>query len=91
MRKSDIFNRNAAKEQPQPSGDGKPVIQEVIQDILAREQKGIQTYGTTLKTNNGRDSLLDAYQEVLDLAIYLKQKIMEDDSTNQQGQQNKTS
>jgi hypothetical protein len=29
--------------------------------------------------NNGRDALLDAYEEALDLACYLKQAILERD------------
>jgi hypothetical protein len=38
---------------------------------------GIAKYGTPLQTFNGRDPLIDAYQEALDLAVYLKQAIME--------------
>lgn len=49
----------------------------VIEDMVARNAKGIQTYGTPLETHNGRDALLDAYEEALDLAVYLRQAIEE--------------
>lgn len=56
--------------------------QAVIEDLRRREQKGIETYGTTLQTHNGRNALQDAYEEVLDLAQYLKQHLMEQDTAS---------
>jgi len=53
------------------------VAPEMIQDIRARIAKGVTTYGSVLKTYNGRNALIDAYQEALDLALYLKQALME--------------
>ena len=38
---------------------------------------GEAEYGERLKPHNGRDALLDAYQEALDLAMYLRQAIAE--------------
>jgi hypothetical protein len=38
---------------------------------------GKAKYGTELKTHNGRKALVDAYQEALDLCLYLKQALME--------------
>lgn len=38
---------------------------------------GRRKYGTPLQPFNGRDPLVDAYQEVLDLAVYLRQAIWE--------------
>lgn len=38
---------------------------------------GRQRYGTPLTTHNGRDHLVDAYQEALDLAVYLRAHIAE--------------
>lgn len=52
---------------------------QVIADIIARRDVGIERYGTALQPNNGRNALLDAYEEVLDLAMYLKQRLVEDD------------
>jgi hypothetical protein len=40
---------------------------------------GIMKYGTPLQPFNGRDALWDAYQVVLDLAVYLRQAIYEID------------
>lgn len=58
---------------------GQPFIQDlVIQDIEARKQHGITKYGTALQAGNGRSMLKDAYDEVLDLAIYLRGMIEEE-------------
>lgn len=46
-------------------------------DLEERERLGKQRYGTPLYAHNGRDALLDAYEEALDLACYLKQAIVE--------------
>jgi hypothetical protein len=48
-----------------------------MKDLKARSNMGRAKYGTRLKTNNGRDALMDAYQEILDALMYLKQEIME--------------
>lgn len=45
----------------------------VSADIEARKAQGVQKYGTLLQPNNGRDALVDAYQEVIDLTQYLRQ------------------
>lgn len=49
----------------------------VRRDLEAREQLGIERYGTPLQPHNGRDALRDAYEEALDLACYLKQVLIE--------------
>jgi len=41
---------------------------------------GKERYGTRLQPFNGRDPFIDAYQEVLDLAVYLRQAIYERDT-----------
>jgi len=71
-----LFDPTKGEPQPIP-GKGRSVIDEVIKDLEARRQVGIVKYGETLKTNNGRNPLMDAYQEVLDLANYIKQCLME--------------
>jgi len=67
----------AAIPQPSPTGEGRDVTAQVIEDIRARSEMGRRKYGTVLRTDNGRDALMDAYQEALDLCCYLKQAIME--------------
>ncbi|WP_345154032.1 hypothetical protein [Micromonospora maritima] len=54
-----------------------PAAADVRADLVDREQLGIERYGTFLQAFNGRDCLLDAYQELLDLAVYLKQALVE--------------
>lgn len=49
----------------------------VIEDMKARDRLGRERYGVPLTPNNGRDALQDAYEEALDLAVYLKQAIIE--------------
>lgn len=48
-------------------------------DIEDRKKMGLEKYKTVLQANNGRDALVDAYQEALDLACYLRQAIAERD------------
>ena len=65
--------------QPPPTGDGQVVLTKVLSDIQSRAEFGKAKYGTYLRTNNGRDALMDAYQEAIDLVMYLGQAIMERD------------
>lgn len=54
------------------------VLPKVLADLRARvEVQGMKTYGRPLTTGGGRDSLQDAYEEALDLAVYLGKLIME--------------
>ena len=69
--------RPAATPEPQPAGNGAFVLSEVLKDLCARADMGFKKYGTMLRTNNGRDALLDAYQERLDELMYFKQALME--------------
>lgn len=65
-------------EQPAPiQNTSTPVWELVIADMRERDHVGRQRYGTPLQANNGRDALIDAYQEALDLAVYLRQCIEE--------------
>ncbi len=75
--------RKASRPQPPPAGNGKIVYTEVLKDIKERVQAGKQKYGTNLKTNNGREALWDAYQEAIDLVMYLKQALMENENENE--------
>lgn len=55
----------------------KPIWDLVIEDMQERDRVGRHRYGTPLQINNGRDALVDAYQEALDLVVYLRQAIEE--------------
>jgi hypothetical protein len=68
---------NAAEIQAMPNGSGADICEMVKQDLEARAELGVTKYGERLLANNGRDALLDAYQEALDLCMYLRQEIEE--------------
>lgn len=57
--------------------DNKFIQDMVIEDIEERKQFGIRKYGTALQAGNGRDHLQDAYEEILDLAVYIRGVIEE--------------
>ena len=59
--------------------DNEAIQNLVIVDIEKRREVGTKRYGTPLQAFNGRDALRDAYEEALDLAIYLKQCLVERD------------
>ncbi len=63
--------------QPQPHGTGAPVGERLIELIRERTKLGIEKYGEALTTYNGRDAMLDALQESIDLNQYLMQVVME--------------
>jgi hypothetical protein len=50
-----------------------------MKDMSDRDQEGRRKYGTPLQPHNGRDTLIDAYQESLDLCVYLRTAIFERD------------
>lgn len=65
--------RDASTDQQMPEVNDRAFIQDlVIADIEVRKEFGIRKYGTALQSGNGRDMLQDAYEEALDLAIYLR-------------------
>lgn len=64
--------------QPAPNDNSGDIWMSVIDDMKYRRQQGIEKYGVTLSPFNGRKSLVDAYQEALDLCVYLKQKLIEE-------------
>ncbi len=56
----------------------KSIQDQVIEDLEARKQIGLENYGTLLYANNGRSMILDAYEEALDLCCYLKGILLEE-------------
>jgi hypothetical protein len=53
------------------------ILYNIIDDLLAREEKGIKEYGTTMDRTDLSEIewLQHAYEEALDLSIYLKKLI----------------
>lgn len=56
--------------------DLKVVVGLVVDDMRRRDQIGRQRYGTPLTVDNGRDHLVDMYQELLDASVYTKAEIL---------------
>lgn len=49
----------------------------LIDDMTARDAVGRQRYGVPLQPFNGRAQMVDAYQEALDLCVYLRAAMCE--------------
>jgi hypothetical protein len=65
-------------DQPLPVKNSRTDIQSLVMaDLENRRELGIKRYGTALQPFNGRDMLQDAYEEALDLAVYLRGVIEE--------------
>lgn len=66
--------------QKPPTHNTNPALWDlVVSDMQKRDRFGREKYGTPLQAHNGRDALADAYQEALDMAVYLRQAIFERD------------
>lgn len=65
---------NTPQPAPTPT-DRTPTWELVIADMRERDRIGREKYGVPLTPGSGRDSLVDAYQEALDLAVYLRDEI----------------
>lgn len=84
------FGENTAhtdSTQPRPvRGEfSQSVTDAVIADMQARREMGTRKYGVELLTFNGRDALLEVYQELLDATMYTKQLLMERDREKTKG------
>lgn len=62
---------------PTPREGAVPVWDMVMADMRARDAVGRARYTTPLQANNGRDPLVDLYQELLDATVYCRQAIEE--------------
>lgn len=62
-----------------------PIVHELVRaDLLSRLEFGVAKYGTELRPRNGRNALRDAYEEVLDMAVYLRQALWEQEHPAEQ-------
>lgn len=79
-KQSELLSRKAERSQPAPQANSLPAVWDlVLADMVARDKQGEAKYGVRLQPGNGRNNLLDAYQEALDLAVYLRAAIYERD------------
>lgn len=68
-----------ARGQPSPTSNDQPATWDlVLADIRERDQHGRQKYGTPLQPFNGRDSLRDLYEELLDAVVYARNRLAEE-------------
>jgi len=53
------------------------IIDSIIEDLESRENKGLETYGTTVDRNDltQEEWMQHLYEELLDSAVYLKKLI----------------
>lgn len=64
--------------EPAPTpNDGPSMHDLVIEDMQSRKAFGLAKYGTVLQAHNGRVPLKDAYEEAIDLVVYLRQALEE--------------
>lgn len=82
----DPFHTLNAPQPPPTSDDASPEVWPALLDEVAlspelralceeRDAMGRAKYGTALRVHNGREPLVDALQEALDLAVYLHQAV----------------
>ena len=65
-------------DQPPPVPNDRPAIADLVMaDLAERKRIGIERYGVPLQAGNGRNPLVDAYQESMDQTLYLRQAIEE--------------
>lgn len=68
----------AVDQEPAPGpGTGPSIHDLVVLDVYERKRFGLAKYGTHLHAHDDRRSLVDAYQEALDLVVYLRKAIAE--------------
>ena len=71
---------------PIPRPDLVPIVELVMNDLREKTNAGEVKYGAKLTAYNGRRALRDAYQEALDLTLYLRQ-VIEEEETNYEGEE----
>ena len=72
-----FMGNKAAQHEPPPTPGSVIILDLVLKDLQDRATVGKEKYGTYLMAFNGRDALMDAYQEALDLCMYLRQALYE--------------
>lgn len=70
------MNKAATNQQP-PKAGKTSILPLVLADLQSRSDMGRRKYGFRLHSKNNRSALWDAYQEALDLVMYLRQEIEE--------------
>lgn len=74
---SDVRDPDRDQVAPTPN-DGPSCHDLVIEDMKERKQHGLRKYDNLLQPFNGRSFVLDAYEEALDLCVYLRGMLEEE-------------
>lgn len=69
--------KQRAGDQVLPTGDDECVQDRIIAEMEESKRVGLERYGTTLRTFNGRRGIQDIAEEARDLFVYLTQLRME--------------
>ena len=71
--------RDPERDQQLPAAVEGPIMHDLVAaDLMERKAFGTAKYGQPLRAHNGRSFLLDAYEETLDLLVYLRGKLVEE-------------
>lgn len=68
---------NRPEPKPKRRRNGQAIWDLVIADMHERDKIGAKKYGTRLRAFDGRESLVDLYQELLDAVVYLRKELRE--------------
>lgn len=75
-----MYPKEFYERQPEPIPNNLPAVWDlVLADMSKRDKVGRRRYRVPLQPHNGRDALQDAYEEALDLVVYLRQALYERD------------
>lgn len=70
-----LFTQYLQQQTQEP--DVHTVFEQLIADMQERHKVGVKRYGTPLQAGNGRNHLVDAYQELLDFTVYIRTQLEE--------------
>lgn len=74
MKKNEVSNN---------SFDDQPVCERVVEELLTRAKIGYVHYGRFLTPSNGRNALRDLLDELLDASMYVTQRLMEEEMSDE--------
>lgn len=74
--------RDPETDQAAPVPSDRPSAHDLVaEDVMERKAHGLRKYSSLLQPNNGRSFTRDAYEEVLDAAMYLR-GLLEEEASN---------
>lgn len=74
--------RDPETDQAAPIPSDRPSAHDLVaEDVMKRKAHGLRKYDSLLQPNNGRSFTRDAYEEVLDAAMYLR-GLLEEEAEN---------